>query len=203
MVCISTILQRLPELGICEAIVIMRNVVGEVIDINPKDGQVPGLFMWAYGRGRVRELAFDPKEWYWPREGMLKKTNFFKYTCKRGYRIIMKKQFKQLGFDYWMELSGYSFKQKRDFFSKLWHSWIPRKILSMVWVTIADGLPIGEWRRCVGLSSACSVCKQGVIQTSEHGLFGFEAVKAAWGNLQVIRSLAGRLPGIQNWEEAL
>lgn len=196
--------QQLPSIGTCEARVLMQKATGEVVEFNPKNGLAPGCTLWAFRSGRVRELAFDPKEWLWPREGMLKETNFFNYSCKRGYRIIIKDQCKQLGFDKWLEVSGYSFTQRREFFTKLWHCWIPRKVSSMVWLTIAEGLPIGEWRRCcLGQEGFCTLCDLRVLQTSEHGLFGCESVKEAWSNLRRIHSLAGRQPGSSNMGDCL
>lgn len=161
---VSFLPQPLPQAGFYEARFVMRKATGETVEFNPRNGQMPGLSMWTYRSGRLKELSFDPKKWYWPCEGCLQKVNFFGYSCKRGYRIILKKQFKQLGFDCWMGLSGYNFTQRRDFFSKLWHIWILRKVSSMVLLTIAEGLPIGEWRqRCIGLSGVCLLCRIGVI----------------------------------------
>lgn len=122
----------------------LRDSTGKILELNPKSGAEPSLCLWAFRDSIVKDLSFDPQEWSWPREGLLKATHFFDYSCKKGYRIILKSQNKQLGFDKWLEHRGYNFGQRREFFARLWHNWIPRKISGMVWLTIAEGLPIGE-----------------------------------------------------------
>lgn len=197
--------QELLSLPLLEARVALRRSTCEIIEFNPVAGVPSGLQIWSFRNGRVRDLTFDPMEWSWPKDAMLQPTNFFGYSRKRGYRIILKKQHRQLGFNRWLESSGYNFAQRRDFFARLWHNWIPRKISSIqIWLTIADGLPIGAWRnRCFGHPGLCTLFNLQVLQTSDHALFSCAAVSEAWTKLRLINTLAGRPPGPTNWEEAL
>lgn len=74
----------------------------------------------------------------------------------------------------------------------------------MIWLTIADGLPIGAWRqRCIGQSGTCTLCNLQVLQTSEHALFACQSVTEAWSRLRHINTLAQRPPGLARWEDAL
>jgi hypothetical protein len=40
---------------------------------------------------------------------------------------------------------GYTQKERGRIYKKLWHLWLPRKILAMLWLMLAKGLPIGAW----------------------------------------------------------
>ena len=187
-----------------EARVVMRAAAGGVTCFNPKGGVVSGFTMWAYRSGRITDLQMDPKEWTWDRQGLMKRTHFFDYSCRRGYRIIIKNQHRQFGFDQWMEGTGYNYGQRKSFFAKLWHTWLPRKVSSMIWLTIADGLPIGAWRRrCIGQASLCTLCPCGEVQTAEHAFFTCASVTEAWDRLRHIFRKGGRFFRITTWANAL
>jgi hypothetical protein len=135
---------------------------GQVQDFNPVQADTLDN-LWVFGNGFVRDLGFDPKEWDWRKIGSLKVGNFFSYETKKGYSLIIQSQYRQLNFDMWLERLGYSIQQRRMFFRKLWHQWTPRKICSMIWLVIAEGIPIGSWRMCIGYSRICPLCTQNTI----------------------------------------
>lgn len=147
--------------------------------INPQGLAIYSEF-WLYEKGMVRDLHFDPKEWVWNRQGPMEETHFFDCKTKRGYRIILQDISVRLKFDQCLEGRGYSGQQRKDFFLTLWHPWLPRKVSMMVWLIIADGLPVGEWRRKIGHSGLCNLCTEGVLQTSKHAFFECEAVRPVW-----------------------
>lgn len=128
----------IPQGDITEACVLTKTKSSKIIEFNPPEPVSPSLTVWIFKSGTIRELPFDPKEWRWRRQGIIKPGHFFDYSTKCGYHIIIKSQHRQLGFDKWMEDCGYSDQQRKSFFKKLWHSWLPRKIASMVWLTIAN-----------------------------------------------------------------
>ena len=64
--------------------------------------------MWSVGKGEVRNLDFDPKEWQWPKTGMINASNFFGYTTKKGYRIILNSISSQPKFDKRLHELGYT-----------------------------------------------------------------------------------------------
>jgi hypothetical protein len=86
-----------------------------VIGYNPPEVHPLDLF-YAFSCEKVKKLGFDPLEWNWRKFGSMKAGNFFSYSTNRGYRIIIQTQYKQLRFDHWMEVSGYSIQQRRLFF---------------------------------------------------------------------------------------
>lgn len=195
-------LQTLTSTNLTEARIVEKSATGKVLGYNPETVTEENI-LFPFASGRVRDLGFDPAEWVWKKMGAMKMEPFFAYTTKRGYRVIIQSQYRQLEFDRWLEAMGYSIQQRRDFFRKLWHHWTPRKISSIVWLTIADGLPLGAWRVRIGHSGICPLCTSRVLQTNEHGLFSCPAVIIAWQRLRRIRSKAGLQPGLMTWEEVL
>lgn len=111
----------LPYGRVTEARILIRSKAGSVIEFNPKDPVDDSVSVWVYGSGEIKALSFDPKEWKWRRQGLIKQGHFFEYATKRGYRIILKNKYRQLGFDKWLEDRGYSDQQRKSFFLKLWH----------------------------------------------------------------------------------
>jgi hypothetical protein len=69
--------------------------------------------------------------------GLIKSGHFFQYSIQWRYRIIIKRQGTQLlWIDYSlqqrMEHRGFSPQQRKSFFRKLWHQWLPQKVSRMV-----------------------------------------------------------------------
>lgn len=193
----------LPFGQVTEARVAMKSASGKVVAFNPQEPVEPGFTIWAYREGAVTSLAFDPKEWRWRRQGMIKAGDFFEYSTKQGYWIIVKSQHRQMVFDKWMEDCGYSDQQRKSFFKKLWHPWLPRKISSMIWLTIAEGLPIGAWRVRIGHTGICPLCPGRHMQTAEHGLYLCEAVNPAWEKLRSLLIKAKYNMPLFNWHDIL
>jgi hypothetical protein len=73
----------------------------------------------------------------------------------------------------------------------------------MVWLVIAEGLPIGSWRIKIRHSGICPLCDGNIIQTPEHTFFCCPAMSNAWTRLRKIRALVGKNPGLQIWDEVL
>lgn len=102
-----------------------------------------------------------------------------------------------------MIAQGYSPIQRKQFFNTLWHYWLPRKISGMLWLVVAEGLPVGDWRRRIGQDGVCTLCQGGVMQTTAHALFDCPGVTIAWTLLRRIRSIAGAAPSFLTWESVL
>lgn len=79
----------------------------------------------------------------------------------------------------------------------------PQKISMMIWLTIAGGIPVGEWRRKIGHSGLCNLCDKGVIQTPKHAFFECEAVSPVWTKIRELTSVVRGAPKIETWEQAL
>jgi hypothetical protein len=73
----------------------------------------------------------------------------------------------------------------------------------MVWLVIAEGLPIGSWRIKIGHSGICLLCDRNVIQNPDHAFFSCPAVSNAWAQMRSIRATAGKTLGLTYWEEVI
>lgn len=185
-----------------EARVLARADSRAVLKINPQDISLYNNFS-VFGDGKVRNLHFDPKEWVWRRQGRLEETNFFDYKTRRGYRIIIQSISIRLKFDKHLEDRGFSGQQRRQFFMRLWHPWLPRKVSTMIWLTIAEGIPVGDWRRRIGHTGLCNLCGEGQLQTPEHAFFGCVAIQPIWVKVRELFSGISGAPMISSWELAL
>ncbi len=52
----------------------------------------------------------------------------------------------------------------------MWHPWFPKKILTMMWLTMVEGLPIGAWCMKIGQEGICNLCTKSTLETTQHGL---------------------------------
>jgi hypothetical protein len=53
---------------------------------------------------------------------------------------------------------------------RLWHHWKPRKTSAMNWLTLAGGLPVGEWRQKIGDSCHCKLYNNATRDTMSHAM---------------------------------
>lgn len=72
-----------------------------------------------------------------------------------------------------------------------------------IWLTIADRIPVGEWRRKIGHFGICNLCNTGDLQTTRHAFFECEAMVPIWTKIREIMSLVPGAPKIDTWEQAL
>jgi hypothetical protein len=96
--------------------------------------------------GKGNNLNFDPKELIWPRKGIMKEANFYGYTTKWGYKIIVDRISEKSKFDLQLQDMDYSRQECKNFFQSLWHKWILRKVSTMIWLIFQGGLLLGAWR---------------------------------------------------------
>lgn len=198
----SRVCEALPIIPLTEARIVDMDNAGKVLGYNPEKYDADSILR-PFGSGRIKDLRFDPKEWDWRPQGTMAPAIFFDYSTKRGYRIIVRDQHKPLRLDTWLAGADYSPQQRKQFFQRLWHSWIPRKVSGMVWLTIAGGLPLGSWRIRMGHSGICPLCNNNQIQTPEHALYSCPLVTPAWERLRHLRAMAARQPSFNNWQSAL
>ena len=82
-------------------------------------------FFWQKHQGTlgVNNLDFGPIEWKWKKLGGLKKTSFFSYQIKRGYRHTCSNSFTTSPYDKEPQRSSYFPFQKRIIHIQVWHIW--------------------------------------------------------------------------------
>lgn len=73
----------------------------------------------------------------------------------------------------------------------------------MIWLTIADGIPIGEWRRRIGHTGLCNLCGKDEIQSSKHAFFDCDMVRPIWIKVRELLIGISGAPLIDTWEMAL
>lgn len=173
-----------------------------MLEINPSSAEIYCEF-WTYQGWKVEDLHFDPKEWMWKKQGAMEETHFFDYKTRRGYKIIIQSSSTRLKFDEYLESMGFSGQQRKLFFLRLWHPWMPKKISTMIWLTIAEGIPVGAWRRRIGQSGECNLCVGGMLQTARHAFFDCARVKIIWDKIRELMSPIHSAPKIGTWEQAL
>ena len=74
----------------------------------------------------------------------------------------------------------HTISQTRRFYSKIWHSWLPKKLSSFLWQCLENGLPIGEWHTNVKLLERCSLCTHCGIETQAHTFHDYSHGNCAW-----------------------
>lgn len=72
----------------------------------------------------------------------------------------------------------------------------------MVWLTLAGGLPVGEWRMRIRLPGECSLYHIGTLQWAQHALYSCHAVAPVWERFAYLRSMIG-VHALTSWEAIL
>lgn len=140
------------------------------VDFNPKIWQGYQSRAWLVGRTSVSDLAYYPAEWCWKKKGSVKACPLFAYTTKLGYIIGLSRVIPHLSIFRQLWNHGFKATQTWQILRRIWHSWVPRKIASMNWLTTANGLLVGEWRHKAKYEGYCRLCQSNSIETTEHAL---------------------------------
>jgi hypothetical protein len=156
--------------------------------------------VWLFGNCPIQQLPWDPADWRWRRQGMVKECEFFSYTTKLGYKIGLSKVKATLPILVDLKAFGFTNIQLRLILQRTWHPWLPRKIATMSWLTMAGGLPVGEWRRKAGWEGHCRLCNDCPFETAEHGLMRCKVVKEAWERYASLRDSAGLRNDCASWK---
>jgi len=62
----------------------------------------------------------------------------------------------------------------------VWHNARPRKVGTLIWLTLNQGLPIGTWLQRMGIDPRCKVCNLNVEESAQHCLMECSAAHNAW-----------------------
>jgi hypothetical protein len=101
-----------------------------------------------------------------------------------------------------LQEKGYTLKERGKIYKKVWHPWLPRKVLAMLWLTM-EGLPIGAWHTRIGHQRICNLCDDGVLETLEHGLMRCVVVEEAWSKFRELRVKYALLARHSSWQDIL
>jgi hypothetical protein len=98
---------------------------------------------------------------------------------------------------------GFLPKQKINLFAKIWHPWLPRNVVAMIWIILINDLPIEVWIRRIGHHGNCIFYKTRIIKTSKHMFFTCSWVIDAWKKFNIIQSAISLTPKPFIWEQII
>jgi hypothetical protein len=58
----------------------------------------------------------------------------------------------------------------------------------MLWLMLAEGLPIGAWCTKIRQGDICNLCNSAVLETLEHGFMRCIVVQETWNNFKEIKA---------------
>jgi hypothetical protein len=131
---------------------------------------------------------------------MIQECEFFSYTTKLGYKIGLSKVKATLSLLVDLKAYGFTKKQLRLILQRTWHPWLPKKIATMSWLTMAGGLSIGEWRHKAGWEGHRRLCNDCPFETAEHGLMRCNVVTHAWNRYAAVRASMGLPNDCADWK---
>jgi len=164
-----------------------------------RDSPTPGkktLLYWIFETGFIRDLPWDPGKWHWRSKSPLGDAPFFGYTAKRGYVNTQKttRPSNTVSFIQGLNLRNTSSAQ---LIARLWHNARPRKVGTLIWLTLNQGLPVGTWLQLMGIAPQCKVCDSNAEESPQHCLLecpkaqhAWEAFKRIWDEWQAPHDIA-------------
>ncbi len=104
---------------------------------------------------------------------------FFGYSTKRSYPNARKPT---------QSTNIYSFIQRLNLqnsivtqvMARIWHNSRPRKVGTLIWLTLNRGLSVGTWLQCMGILPTCKVCTEEAPESLQHCLLECPFTKQAW-----------------------
>jgi len=104
---------------------------------------------------------------------------FFGYSAKRGYQNARKptQSVNICSFIQRLNLQNFIVTQVM---ARIWHNSRPRKVGTLIWLTLNRGLPVGTWLQCMGIVPTCKVCMEEAPKSLQHCLLKCPLAKWAW-----------------------
>ncbi len=84
-------------------------------------------------------------------------TPFFGYSTKRGYQSA-RKLAHTLGIHSFIQQLNLQNSSISQMITRIWHNSHPRKVGTLIWLTLNRGVPVATWLQCMGISPFCKVC---------------------------------------------
>jgi hypothetical protein len=145
---------------------------------SPAPGKKAPLY-WIFDFGFIQDLPWDPGEWHWQSHPPLGDAPFFGYSAKRGYNNIRKSKHTSSMTTFLKDLNLRN-SSTAQLTAKIWHNARPRKVGTLIWLTLNKGLLIGTWLQTMGLPSLCKVYDANKEESSQHYLLECPMAKRAW-----------------------
>jgi len=144
----------------------------------PTPGKSP-LIYWIFETGFIQELPWDLGEWHWQATPPLEDSPFFGYTAKRGYRNAQKPKHTPSMHTF---IQGLNLRNSTmpQVIAKIWHNSHPRKVGTLIWITLNQGLPVGTWLQHMGIPLHCKICDCNKEESPHHCLLECPRALEAW-----------------------
>jgi hypothetical protein len=65
--------------------------------------------------------------------------------------------------------------------ARIWHNSRPRKVGTLIWITLNQGLPMGTWLQHMGILPHCKVYERNAEESPQHYLLECHRALEAWG----------------------
>ncbi len=127
------------------------------------------LTFWIFETGFIQELPWDPGEWHWQATPPLGDSPFFEYTAKKGYKNAQTSTHTPAMNTFIQELN-LSNSTTTQVTAKIWHNSRPKKVGTLIWITLNQGLPVGTWLQRMGIPPHCKVCDCNMEESPQHCL---------------------------------
>ncbi len=99
---------------------------------------------WIFESGFVQSLRWDPREWHWQVAPHTRDAPFFGYTTRRGYNNA-RKPAHHTGLLAFVQGLNFQNSTPAQVIARIWHNARPRKVGTLIWLTLNKGLPVGTW----------------------------------------------------------
>ncbi len=99
---------------------------------------------WIFETGFVENLPWDLGEWHWKEIHPLDNVPFFGYTAKKGYKNT-KGPSHSPGIINFINDLGLKNSTISQVVAKIWHNAHPKKVGTLIWLTLNQGLSTGTW----------------------------------------------------------
>jgi hypothetical protein len=64
--------------------------------------------------------------------------------------------------------------------ARIWHNARPKKVETLIWLTLNQGLPVGTWLQPMGIDPICKVCNTNQVKSPTHCLLECPKAQRAW-----------------------
>jgi hypothetical protein len=134
---------------------------------------------WIFESGFIKNLPWDPGEWHWkeiyPHDNM----PFFGYTAKRGYRNA-KGPAHSPGIIKFINDLDLRNSTTSQVVARIWHTARPRKVGTLIWLTLNQGLSTGTWLQVTAIPPTCNTCDTGTPESPQHCLLDCLPAQRVW-----------------------
>jgi len=145
---------------------------------DPPDPSKKRRLYWIHETGCIQDLPWDPGEWHWHATPPLGDAPFFGYTAKRGYLNARKSDHPSRMTTF---LEGLNLRNTTpaQLTARVWHNARPRKVGTLIWLTLNQGLLIGTWLQRMGIDPSYKVCNLNAEESAQHCLMECPAAQIA------------------------